>query len=135
MSDELNLTLAAIVGAIAVLVFVPLTIRLWRNELPGIDQQSPLLVRSSPARERGHTRALPTWMASLTLVAFGAICQRLIPGDVGVWAAVGCLVISGLLLVPIALIVLINRPKALVPPHLRDQPGYISDRRRQPDGP
>ena len=129
MNDDLELTLAAFVGAIAVLVAVPFTIRLWRNELPWMEQ--PLWPRSHPATERALARAMPVAVTALTSVALGFICRRFLPEDVGLWCAIVGLAISALLSIPMALIVLINRPRALVPPHLRDQLGYVSDRRRR----
>lgn len=45
-------------------------------------------------------------------------------------AAVVLFMVAGVLIVGIApLIFLVNRPRRLVPPHLRAQPGYLEDRR------
>lgn len=133
MTNDLELTLAAIVGGVALVVAVPLVIRLWRNELPWMGQ--PIGPRSHPATDRAYARVMPVGVLGLGIVTFGVICRLLIPGDVGLWCAVASFAVSAVLVVPMALIVLINRPRALVPPHLRNHPGFVRERRPEPDRP
>ena len=101
--------------------------RVWRGE-SGLDGDvPPAWWFLGDATWRGVARAyIATGPFVLVIFAGGLIAEFTDAYDAGMAVAV-----SGILLGALVhgSIVLFNRPQALVPPHLRDEPGALAERR------
>jgi len=109
---------------------VPLIIRVWRNEEGTFDDafgRSPL--PSHPAGQRAFRRLLPLSVVALGIVALSAASELALGGEQTPHVVTICLLIIALMVEMLAVMVaIVNWPKSLVPPHLRDRPGYLRDR-------
>lgn len=129
--------MAGAIGCIA-LIYMGLTSlrqarRLWRNEPTRIDNYRP----TSPTGRmlwRANRRVLPIGL----VIALPALIAALVLGLAGGASnttgevARGVLVVFSFLAVLVIMpIDLLNRPKVLVPPHLRDEPGLIHELTRR----
>ena len=69
------------------------------------------------------------FLAACWLFAFSPTTRGAGPTALELIAVVCCVLAAISIFGIVPAIVLFNRPKCLVPPNLRDQPGYIDDRR------
>jgi hypothetical protein len=128
---ELPLGVAIVMSAAAIFYLVVGTIgvrRLWRRE-SAIWDSKPVWFLYGHTTFRGYVRAMYP-LGTAGLVAFAWLLYAIWgPEDVYAQAFVLvpmlALVAVGLLLALTA--ALFNRPKRIVPPHLRDQPGMIAE--------
>ncbi len=60
-------------------------VRLWHDELSGLEKPMWSWSRTTAGRERAYMRALPTLVAGLGLLAIGFASDLVIPGDAGRW--------------------------------------------------
>lgn len=110
--------------------------RLWRRQATKLDVQPSVWPWGAPAW-RAYRRVTPL-LSCVSVVVFAA-CLALVLSDGGGSAstiAIGVLLVAAaILLVLVPPIVLLNRPRVLVPPHLRTESGLardFMDRDRQP---
>ena len=111
----------ALLGIVGV-VLMP---RLWREDPPGIEPQA-----GGPIR-RGFIRGIaiaPVKALLLVLAALPFVLDWIPSGSpiARLYGIFGLLVIAVAILMDVG-IVLFNRPKFLVPPRFRDQPGAITE--------
>lgn len=101
--------------------------RVWRGE-SGLDGDvPPEWWFVGDATWRGVARAyIATGPFVLVVFAGGLIAEFTDAYDAGMAVAVGGILLGALVH---GSIVLFNRPHALVPPHLRDEPGALAERR------
>jgi len=103
--------------------------RLWRGE-SDVDEPAPAWPFGAPAW-RGVIRSFIVGPPCIALVfAGGAVAELTDADDLGMAIAAFGLLAVVALHVPI---LLFNRPKALVPPPLRDQPGALREWRHKTD--
>lgn len=122
--------IVSVAGAFLLLVGVYVLsqmLRLWRHSPTRLDDDS-LHGASAAPFFRAYRRALPVFAAlfvpMLTVIlAQVTISQSPIDG-IGLNIAFALAVSSVILALSV---VLVNRPKTVVPPHLRDEPGLIRD--------
>lgn len=117
---------AGIVG-----VGAPAAIRLWRNESRAFNDPEALHRWGSPHTARAFRRAFPVAIFAIALTAC-AWAALIVGSPTNIVTGV-FLLSAGLCALIGWLIVLVNRPKTLVPPHLRDEPGLLSSAREQED--
>jgi hypothetical protein len=125
---------AGIVMVVAALVFGPwLCVKVWRD--PAYADTISRGGRMLPfgyATSRGVTRGLLGLWSGLAFLGAGTIAVALLPSGTTGQASpdlVTAIVLYGLGLLGIALnvaIVWFNRPRFLVPPHLRDEDGLVT---------
>jgi hypothetical protein len=109
--------------------------RAWRGSFPPrIERQidAPTL---RGARVRASVRALPSTAVflltfSVAFVILGFVSATSLVGDVVLAVALLAAVVYGVLVGPLTML---NRPKCLVPPRLRDGPGFLDDLRSSDD--
>jgi hypothetical protein len=134
----------AVFMTVGALVFVPLCVRgvrvAWRAPMRVFAEPFPWWVWGA-ALWRGYVRAMVAVGTTFVVDLLALMVLIWAPGgDVIVIAIVPLLVVSlavgfGLMIT----IVLFNRPRRLVPPYLRDQPGAVGEwleswrQRRRPD--
>lgn len=110
-------------------IYVLVAPKVWRGE-SGLDGDvPPAWWFLGDAVWRGVARAyLATAPFVLLMFAGGAVAEFTDAEDVGMAIAAGALLLGGIAHFSI---VLFNRPRALVPPHLRGEPGALEERRRR----
>jgi hypothetical protein len=103
--------------------------KVWRGE-SGLDGSvPPEWWFLGDATWRGVARAyIATGPFGLLLLAGGMVAEFTDAYDAGMAIAVGALLLGALVH---GSIVLFNRPRALVPPLLRDEPGALAERRQR----
>jgi hypothetical protein len=134
----------AIFMTLGALVFVPLCLRgvrlMWREPMRVFAEPFPWWVWGAPLW-RGYVRGLVTVGATFVIDLIAVLALVWLPGGDAVVIAVAPVLLGSIAVgfVLAVTIVLFNRPRRLVPPYLRDQPGAVSDwlaswrRRRRPD--
>ena len=139
--------LFAIAGALGLAGLVGIR-RLWRRETTFYDRVPGWWIWSD-ALWRGFVRALPVGAVGFLMFIATGITAALVPEVPPsetccgfarpVWAVALILVPFCLIMLLLATIVLFNWPAALVPPHLRGQPGlireWLGDRRKKTPSP
>lgn len=130
MSDRELATFGVVLLSIILAVGVPLAVRLWRNNSPYFSDPATLARMGKPATARAFRRLFPMSILGCGLMTLALGVRAINPAAVELAAA---LIILTLMCHLLALLVAVaNWPKALVPPHLRRELGYLSDRRRSP---
>jgi hypothetical protein len=108
-------------------IFLAVAAKVWRGE-SGLDGNAPpewwFL---GDATWRGVARAYIATVPFLLLMLAGAGIAELGGSEDGGMAVVSVAFAAGI--VVHAAIVLFNRPRAFVPPHLRNEPGALAERR------
>ncbi len=106
--------------------------RIWRHEAKHLDNV-PSWWPWGGALWRGYVRAMPTGVIG-TIVLLAVFTALALVGEQPsgpfvrpYWVVVPSLVALGLAGAVMLGVVLFNRPKAVVPPHLRDQPGALGE--------
>jgi hypothetical protein len=105
--------------------------RAWRGSFPPrIERQIDAPTRRG-ARVRASGRALPSTAVylltfSVAFVILGFVSATSIVGDIALAAV---LLASAVYIVLAGLLTMSNRPKCLVPPRLRDGPGFLDEPR------
>ena len=108
-------------------IYLAVAARVWRGE-SGLDGgRPPEWWFLGAATWRGVARAYVATVPFLLVMLAGAGIAEW-GGDEGVGMAVSAAAFAAGIGVHLA-IVLFNRPRALVPPHLRDEPGALAERR------
>lgn len=107
-------------------------VRMWHHSTSFFDVDRTPKLRYRRARVRaipaGVLTGLPFLIAAWIL-AFDKPKHAVNP-DAGQLVALACAVLVAIgIFAVVPAIVLFNRPRRLVPPHLRDQPGYLDERR------
>jgi hypothetical protein len=132
-----------VIGIGSILVFLaggawyaPKAWRLWHN--------APSLLDSAPERwpySNAAWRAFRRASVSITLyVIVYALVGLLFAATGGAGSALGtasaiALAALGFVAVPVLLtVIFLSRPRFLIAPHLREEPSYMSERRRLPTG-
>lgn len=122
---------ATVAAALALLLIAWRLPRYWRREIePGYDERRPFaLWLLDGATYRGYVRAAPVLF--VTFVFLMAVVFFLAPDDgsepetnLGAWVSLAGVGLGVALSVSIALF---NRPRSLVVPHLRNQPGAVAE--------
>ena len=110
-------------------IYVAVASKVWRGE-SGLDGgRPPEWWFLGPATWRGVARAyIATVPFGLVLVVGAMIAEFGGNDDAGFGLATAALVVGG---VVHGSIVLFNRPRSLVPPHLRMEPGALEERRQR----
>ena len=124
------------IGAVGVLVILcgGLLVwrRVWRNQMPHGWERAPESWPWGEALWQGYRRSfLPALIGIavlLTMVLSGLFIPEQPQGPFvrPYWAVIPALSAFGLALLAWLSVVLLNFPKFLVPPHLRDQPGALA---------
>ncbi len=127
MADELEGALAVLVFASIVVVAGPTAVRLWRDDSAVFKDSAALARLGKPPAARALRRLFPVTILAFAVLTL-AFAVRVADGAVDVFG--GLMLLAAICELCGVLIVLVNRPKMLVPPHLRGEPGYVSDRRR-----
>ncbi len=124
---------AALVVAVMILVGGAWRIpQLWRDDAPGL-RNRPTASPWGAAVWRAFIRAFPTWVPTLVpaVVLYGILIvdPAADKGSLRDQSAlmVVLLAVLGAGAATSTAVMLVNRPKFLVPPHLRDQPGMLAD--------
>lgn len=107
--------------------------KIWRGESALVPEVTPEWWLLGAGAWRGLTRALPAIVPFGVLTFLAMTVQELVgvetaEGDLAL-AAAGLVVFAGLLVY--LSITLYNRPRFLVPPPVRRQPGLLEERRRR----
>lgn len=125
MSKSTETIVALLPTATVFLLGTPVALRLWRNESPSFNDQTALERWGNPRSARAFRRVFPLSIFAVGLTA-GAWTATIIGGTTNS-ATIAFLLLSGICMLFAILIVLLNWPKALVPPHLRNEPGLLRD--------
>lgn len=127
MSSSTEAIIALVLVAAIALGGAPAAVRLWRNTSPSFNDPEALRRWGGPRRGRAFRRAFPLGIFAFGLTAC-AWAATVLGGRTTLVTGV-FLLSAGLCSLIGWLIVLVNRPKILVPPHLRDEPGLLRDSR------
>ena len=110
-------------------VYTAVARKVWRGESGLSGDRPPEWWFLGPATWRGVARAyIATVPFGLVIVAGAMIAELGGNEDLGMTIAALALLAGAVVHVGI---VLFNRPRALVPPHLRDEPGALAERRQR----
>lgn len=127
----------AILWDLAAVYGVWVTIHLWKNPTRIVHFQRAFAgLARNPEVRRGMIRSMPMIAASLVCIAVALAIGALgWTGDLAMAAVFGMLIIG----VPVfllleILVVLLNSPKILVPPHMRSDRGVLHRRSASDDG-
>ncbi len=123
MSRSAEAIVALVFAAAIALGGAPVAVRLWRNTSPSFNEPEALRRWGSARTGRAFRRAFPLGIFAFGLTAC-AWAATVLGGRTTRVTGV-FLLLAGLCSLIGWLIVLVNRPKALVPPHLRDEPGLL----------
>lgn len=126
MSDSQEAALGVVVLMIGFAFGGTLAVRLWRDR-PAFNDPAALARMGKPATARAFRRMFPVTMIAVALLILAFASRAVDPGAIGVTACL--MLLAGLAELAAISIALLNRPKALVPPHLRSEAGYLTDRR------
>jgi hypothetical protein len=108
-------------------IYLVVATRVWRGGSALDGNVPPAWWFLGDAAWRGNARAyVATVPFLLAMLAGAAIAEW--SGSVDAGMALAAVSLAAGVLVHVA-IVLFNRPRALVPPHLRDEPGALAERR------
>ncbi len=106
--------------------------RVWRHEFRHFDR-APAYWPWGAALWRGFVRMMPVGVVGCAVLLIGTVVLLLIPEEPSgpfvrpYWAVVPSLIACALPLAGMLGVVLFNRPRAIVPPHLRAQPGALAE--------
>ena len=119
-----------IVVFVAILILFGLAItRIWQGRSELDMSSAPSWWPFSKALWRGVTRAFPVQAACVILLIGGGIGADLAGKDSSgydIGMSIGLLGLLGILLLALP-ITFFNRPRFLVPPHQRDEPGAVAE--------
>jgi hypothetical protein len=129
----------AFLGALCVLALIQVR-KLWRHETTYWDRSAPSWWVGGEASFRGYVRGLPLGVAGTSILAAKAVPATLAVDVSGsptenMGVAIPVFFGASLFLVTTLLwlgVVLLNRPKLAVPPHLRGEAGVLSPTARAP---
>jgi hypothetical protein len=122
----------AVFMTVGALVFVPLCLRgvrsIWREPVRLFAEPFPWWVWGAPLW-RGYVRGMVAVGATFVTDLVAVMALIWLPGGDAVVIAVVPLLVGSLAVgfVLMLTIVLFNRPRRLVPPYLRDQPGAVAE--------
>lgn len=113
--------------------------RVWRHEFRHFDRTPPYWPWGA-ALWRGFVRMMPMGVVGCAVLVIVAVVLLLTPEEPSgpfvrpYWAVVPCLVALGVVFAGMLSVVLVNRPRVIVPPHLRGQPGALAEWRERQSG-
>lgn len=134
--DEVFVGAGAAFVVLLAVAGIPEHVRFWRGESPRARRRiPPSWWPWSPALWRGNVRsssvlavgAVPMLGSAVLLLAVHDLGWPAPPGEWVWYPLLRLTLIAAWILVPLlgVSVVLFNRPKAVVPPHLRDEPGLL----------
>jgi hypothetical protein len=123
-----------VVGAIGAVGCLRVGLRMWRGEGPPLSRwlQSPLIDSSTRAGyDRGvlALSAISAGFAVITVIA-GVFSPQPRPGSVVFWVDVPALAVVLVFTSILMSVIWFNRPRFIVPPHLRGELGAVAEWRR-----